>query len=65
MDRARQRRPATPWCWTIAADLAEAALTLASAANAHTDLSARARLVTEAERVLRGVDWRQFSGHSG
>ena len=51
--------------WTIAADLAEAALTLARAANAHTDLSARARLVTETERVLRAVDWHQFSGHSG
>jgi len=51
--------------WTIAAYLAQAALTLASAANAHTDLSARARLVTEAERVLRGVDWHQLSGDSG
>jgi hypothetical protein len=47
-----------------AAELAEAGLTLVRAANAHTDLSARPRLIAEAERVLRGVDCNQFSGHS-
>jgi hypothetical protein len=48
--------------WTIAAELAEAGLTLVRAANADTDLSARPRLMAEAERVLRGVDWHEFSG---
>lgn len=46
--------------WTIGAELVEAALTKARRENADVCLSARARLVAQADRAVAGVDWSQF-----
>jgi hypothetical protein len=51
--------------WTIAAELAEAALRLVRVGGAQNCMSARARLVAEAGRALARVDWSQFGGCAG
>ncbi len=51
--------------WTVAAELAEAGLSMVCSENADVCLSARARVVAQADRAVAGVDWRQFRGVAG
>lgn len=48
--------------WTIAAELTETGLSMVRQENADVCLSARARLVAQADHAVAGVDWRQFRG---
>ncbi len=51
--------------WMIAAELAEAASAMVRSDGADICVSARARLVAQAGRDLRQIDWTQFRGCAG